>query len=219
MRTSVETRDYVEEEKHPKDEKERGVQENSEGYVTMTNRESKATIFREYETAEIDSFRTIDYVPNSKIDAGIINVIKTEGPVHREVIYRRFSEAKKRGQPYSNVRLSVTDKRVIDIAISRLKSQLVRTGDIFTIPGQELLGPRNAGDRSINEISPKELGLALITTLKNCCGVSREDLIRTTAQLLGYERFGANIRETLNWVYDGLKSNGQLKEVDGVVLL
>jgi hypothetical protein len=78
--------------------------------------------------------------------------------------------------------------------------------------------PRVSGDRAISEIAPVELELAVMTVLKNSVGVSREDLIRTTAQIFGYERFGANIREVLERVYNRLKASGRLKEVDGVVL-
>ena len=60
--------------------------------------------------------------------------------------------------------------------------------------------------------------LGIMTVLKKCCGVSREDLIRTTATVFGWDRFGANIREVLDNTFSQLLARGKLKEVDGVVL-
>ncbi|MBQ3830042.1 MAG: DUF4011 domain-containing protein [Spirochaetales bacterium] len=192
---------------------------NQEKYISMSNRESTADLFREYEKGVIDAFSDITFVPPGKKEMGIINVIRKEGPVHREVIYRRFSEAKKRGQPDRLVRLSPVDKRDINNVLYRLRSQYVQSGEFFSFPDQQVMShPRVAGDRAISEIAPMELELAIITVLKSSCGVSREDLIRTTAQVFGYERFGTNIREIFEKTYDDLKASGKLREVDGVVL-
>ena len=141
----------------------------------MTNRESGWDVFSKYEKGEVAPFKDINYLASGRIELGVLEVIKKEGPVHHDVIYRRFSEAKRKGQPDRSVRLSTTDKRVVDAAIYRLRAQFIRTGEFFSFPNQIVTTPRNAGDRSVNEISPEELELGIITVLKKCCGVSRED--------------------------------------------
>ena len=199
-------------------EKKSPVQSDS-SYISMSNREPAADLFQEYEKGEVEAFRDITFVTQGKMEMGIINVIRKEGPVHREVIYRRFSEAKKKGQPEKLVRLSTTDKATINNALYRLRFEYIQSGEFFSFPDQQVMShPRVAGDRAISEIAPMELELAIITVLKSSCGVSREDLIRTTAQVFGYERFGTNIREIFEKTYDDLKANGKLREVDGVVL-
>lgn len=210
--------EYVEDAKPSMNKPEKKNPEKPDNYISMSNRESSAGLFREYEKGEVDAFRYITYVSDSVIEFGIIKVVRKEGPVHREVIFRRFSEAKRRGQPDRLVRLSTTDKKEINYAINRISYKFVKSGDFFSFPEQQMTLPRVAGDRAISEIAPKELELAVKTVLKSSCGVSPEDLIRTTAQLLGFERFGANIREVLERIYKGMKANGKLREVDGVVL-
>lgn len=209
---------YVEDEKPAPKTEERKNLSNGDDYISMSKREATADLFCEYEKGEVEAFRDIEFLSYGRIENGIINVVRKEGPVHREVIFRRFSEAKRRGQPDRLVRLSTTDKRVINSAIYRLRSQFVQSEDFFSYPEQKMSRPRVSGDRAISEIAPVELELAVMTVLKNSVGVSREDLIRTTAQIFGYERFGANIREVLERVYNRLKASGRLKEVDGVVL-
>ena len=209
---------YVEDTKHSatKAEKERKTPD-ADSYVTMTNRESGWDIFSEYKKGEIAPFKDINYLSSGRIEEGVFEVVKKEGPVHHDVIYRRFSEAKRKGQPDKSVRLSTTDKRVVDRAIFRLGAQFIRKGEFFSFPNQIITTPRNAGDRSVNEIAPEELELGIMTVMNKCCGVSREDLIRTTASVFGWDRFGANIREILETTYSMLKEDGKLKEVNGVV--
>lgn len=210
---------YVENEKPVSKQAQDNKPTNPGNYISISNRDSISDLFQLYEKCELEPFRDMEFVPRERKEMEIMNIIRKEGPVHREVIFRRFSEAKKHGQPSKLVRLSTTDKNKINIGLSRLKSQYIQFGEFFYLPEQQsMLHPRVAGDRKINEIAPSELEIAIKTVLKSSCGVSREDLIRTTAQVLGYERFGVNIRDVLEGLYYRLKENGQLKEVDGVVL-
>ena len=209
---------YVEDAKLSPKTEEKKESTNSDDYISMSKREPSADLFCEYEEGEVEAFRDIAFVSDAVIEFGIIKVVRKEGPVHREVIFRRFSDAKRRGNPSKSVRLSTTDKKEINYAINRIRYKFEQSGDFFSFPEQQMTRPRVAGDRAINEIAPSELELAVMTVLKNSCGVSREDLVRATAQLLGYERFGTNIREVLEGAFDGLRTSGRLKEADGVVL-
>ena len=210
---------YVEDAKSSKKPEEKKKTTDSDDYISMSKRESSADLFREYEKGEVEAFRDIAYLSSARMEAGILNVIRKEGPVHREVIFRRFSEAKRRGHPEKSVRLSTTDKKTINSALYMHRFQFVQSGEFFFYHEQQsMLRPRVAGDRAIDEIPTPELELAILAVLKSSCGVSREDLIRATAQMLGYERFGANIREVLENAFYGLKTSGRVKEIDGVVL-
>ncbi len=185
----------------------------AEDYMTVTKKESVWQSFDEYQITKLWTEARFSYHKN------VYDILKNEGPVHHDVIIKRFSEWYK-VRHYNVSRLKQSERQEIERTLSYYNhsGEFRKKGDFYSLKESgELKIPRTAGDRKINEICPEELELGMMLALKNSCGVSEDELIKNTAYLFGYEHIGANIKDILGTTFNGMKRKGKLKIVDGIV--
>lgn len=128
----------------------------------------------------------------------VIKLAEMEAPVHVEYAIERLAQAwgiKRRGH-----RVSAAGQQAIKMAVRRGMIEL--RGNFIWLPGQELEFVRAPGDgrhatyREIHEIAPEEIDLAISKLIEMRGGVD-ENLLSDVARVLGFERLGALIRDTL----------------------
>ncbi len=148
-------------------------------------------------------------------------VVKEEGPLHRERLVRRVREAFGVGRTGAKVRA------VIDEAVDRCvreRSVEVRS-EFLGAPGGwhsavRVPDPADEGSRrKVEEVPPDELRLALQLYVGDAHAIDREALLVAVARLFGWGRLGPDIRYALEDALEDAVSAGQLVEQGGQVQL
>jgi len=127
----------------------------------------------------------------------VVEVATIEGPVHRNIIFKRIREA------YGLGKLIGSTREHVDAVISRgvRDRNIVRIDDFLCIePSQFSNAPRIAGDRSINEISPRELTKAIDVARTVNPSLQPDELVKEVATQLGYSKVGSTIKRVLDGI-------------------
>ncbi len=148
---------------------------------------------------------------------GILDIVKAEGPVVCERVYRLYCEAAGLGRMGSEIR-NALDKAVIS---GMNKGVLVSTNEyrtknrlrnILRAAGKEDLLHRECGDRSFEEIPPSELAAAMRSVHAATPALSVEELYRRTLKLFGLSRVSEGYRSVLSLAYRDYFSKSQQPE-------
>ncbi len=134
----------------------------------------------------------------------IRQVVKTEGPVHLEVLYGRLRDAWDIGRVTKNIRYN------IDSAIAQ--ADVIRDGEFLLLPGNGAVvrGPAAACRRTIGQVHDSELDLALVRLVKEAAGIGAEELTALVARIFGWERRGPDITARLRQRIAALVDGGTL---------
>ncbi len=141
----------------------------------------------------------------------IVEVVKTEYPVHYEILCQRLACI------FGNEKATVMVRREVDYALDKLKGKVIRKGDFFYPHGYTEIPIRTPNIRKINHISNDELEQAMLTIVRKCIGTTADGLIAETTRVYGFNRAGTNITEAMNLALKNLLTSGQLKTVDGKI--
>jgi very-short-patch-repair endonuclease len=141
------------------------------------------------------------------ISRQIQEIIDSDGPIHSEVVLRAIRRAWNVGR--------VGDRiwRAFNQALHFLvrRGEIEESGGFLSLPGQivEVRGALGAGvePRTVDEVSPQELQLAIHRLLEDVAGqVERIELLTKWRSLFGWRRAGTNIeiafQEALNALVD-----------------
>ena len=96
-------------------------------------------------------------------------------------------------------------ERVIAVLVSR--GRVEKSGDYLRRPGATPRTFRVPGDgmrRSLEQIAPEEIALAVLHKLEDQFGYQRDALPRAVADLFGFDRLPAGGSEIVGTVVDGL---------------
>ncbi|HVR73149.1 MAG TPA: DUF3320 domain-containing protein [Planctomycetota bacterium] len=150
----------------------------------------------------------------------VARIVEEEGPLHRDLLCRRAASSFDIGRVGKNV----------EARLQRHMENLVRSGrarscgfflwpvgedpDSFTL----VRGPDPAGEvRDADLVPPEELGAAVLRVLHSSVALSRADLARGAAALMGYRRLTVRLRAVFDAAIDGLMERGlALLEGDSV---
>ena len=137
-------------------------------------------------------------------------VVQQEGPIHRVEAARRVAA----NWQIARVGYRV-QARIESIAQSSCPSVVVR-GDFFwpknmKEPPVRVPAPGDEA-RSIETIALEEIQQAALIVVKRNFGMTKEDLIRETARLLGHARTGDNVRSRIESGIDRLIRRGILHQ-------
>lgn len=136
--------------------------------------------------------------------------VRSEGPVTIQVVRQRVAGA------WGIERVGTTVARRLDGAISLAvkRARVTRKGDFLWPVEMTAVPVRASGDgpnyRGIAEVCPEEVEAAILLVLGNDFACAREDLIVSTARLLGYDRAKRQVSERIGDRIDSLQKIGRL---------
>jgi hypothetical protein len=145
----------------------------------------------------VEDYRVVHLGAGHATPAGIremlIKVVDTEGPVARELAFRRIAEA-------CGTRLGGRFEAEADDQLRALvrSRQVRRNHEFLSSPSRTLRSPRRPSgadphtQRPIEHIPPQEIDLAL-SQLATRAGLTGDALVTATARLFGFRRTGATI--------------------------
>jgi len=140
-------------------------------------------------------------------------IIDVEGPVHKDVAATRLARAWD---------LDRVGERMMNAVKSAWRSlsreKLLRIQGEFLWPPAEsfqiVVRQPNSEDvqsrRSIEEIPPEEIALAMRNLVRDSLSIERDKLLLLIARLFGFERAGNHIQKILANTFDDLVETGQL---------
>ena len=135
-------------------------------------------------------------------------IVAAESPMHTDLLNERIREAWNIGRVGHRIR------EAIDTAIKRAKTP-ERGGFLYNADTEtQVRYPANNVNRTIHQIAPEELQLAILLYVTDSKGIGREHLITNLARLYGWSRNGANITTRIQDEIDALVRQGSLREQD-----
>ena len=152
-----------------------------------------------------------------RISEAIKNLVDKEGPIHKDI-------AKKRIADLFQVRIGSRISQQLDSAIfnARNKNYVKMEGNFLWPPNMKYATLRvykgGKGKRSIEEISPQEIALAVIECVQNSISISENDLIKEAARLFGL-RATEKVSIDIKRVIQSLLSTGNLIPKNNKIML
>ena len=149
-----------------------------------------------------------------------VRVAEEEAPVHREVAIRRV------GDSLGVARLTQALEARLEAALAQAveSGRLQRIGDFLwskrTDPAtwDAARGPGPGGElREPEHLAPEETGAAALLVIESAVALSREDLVRSAALLMGYRRLTSKVRLAFEKGIDLLASRGRCR-IEGDVV-
>lgn len=172
---------------------------------------------KSYGTAENFNERNI-----SEISACIMNILRTEAPISRNVLVKKLASC------YDITRVTPNIRNVAQKAAEECSAVITRAGENeFVWLSEQDHAVYNkcravypdGFKRSLDEISPEEISAAIKLIITSQGSMEREDLIRETARLFGFSRVSSamesavslGIREARIRGYIEFTENGRIK--------
>ena len=157
-----------------------------------------------------DFYRTSDH----RIIKAIALLVEKEGPIHKNVVKRRLANVFK-------VRLGRQIDNRLGVLILRASGSgyVKMIGDFLWPPRKQNIEIRiqqGSNKRSIGEIPPQEIDLALIKSVRNSISVTEEDLIKEVARLFGF-RATKNVQYTISLRINSLLNKEKLSRIRGKI--
>ncbi len=179
------------------------------------------SLFASYEIACIDDVDcTVDWDshPRLALKELILPIVKTEGPVHRDVVVERIRVREGMGRVRGSRRdliYDVMNELVTNDGLLWLSEQSDEGIPYFltTAERRESIYPRAPHDelrRDIEHISLDELEMGAFACAQTLFGSSFDDLIKYTARCFGFGRSGSNVKSRISRAISGLIEGGRL---------
>jgi hypothetical protein len=142
----------------------------------------------------------------------IAELIRTEGPIHRERLIERLKDLHNIARVGPNVQAN----------IDRALRSAERSGSIahdpgspfYSSPSQQVDSFRLPGDsmrRAIEHIAPAEISMAVLYLVEDQFGVIEDALPQAVARLFGIERLRGESADIIRGVVEDLLSRGMLR--------
>ena len=164
-----------------------------------------------FEKSEVSSFSDLPRDKDGYLELTdcIMEVIKTEYPIHYELICQRLAPL------YGNEKATVKIRRELDIGLSQLGEKVLRKGDFLFPSGYNTVPVRIPNNRKIQHISIEELSEAMIRILKTGIGTTKRALCSETTRVYGFNRAGQNISSAMYKALNDLIATGRVEEIEG----
>lgn len=144
-------------------------------------------------------------------------MVDKEGPIHINVVKRRIVES-------FDLRMGDRISKKLDsaILIARMKNYVNIDGDFLEPQNTNGVTLRiykgGASKRSIEEISSKELMLAVHECVQNAISISEDDLVKETSRLFGL-RATKNVSAKIEAVIKSMLLKKCLKQKSGKIII
>ncbi len=156
-------------------------------------------------------FHDPDALPSLK--RTLSQVIDVEGPVHKDVAATRLARAwelDRVGERMMNAVKSAW-RSLSREKLLRIQGEFLwPTAESFQIVVRQPNPKDDQSRRSIEEIPPEEVALAMRNLVRDSLSIERDKLLLLIARLFGFERAGNHIQKTLANTFDELVETGQL---------
>lgn len=145
----------------------------------------------------------------------ILHIVKIEQPISMTLLYQRLAAVMGAGKAATRM------KTIVDDQIRLMADKLQIDHGFVSLTGFTDVKVRihedKGSQRTIQQIAPAELRLAMYTVASNCYGLTEDALIGETSRALGYARKSANIHAVLANVLRELKTKKWITFTDGKV--
>ena len=172
-------------------------------------------------TVQLRPGMDLHQVPARTMASWVERVVNDEGPVHTELVTRRILEAAGLSRAGNRIKGAVRN----GVRAAR-EQKLVQVRDsVFLWPTHAVrVRPRDRSElppqlRRIDYIAPEEIDAALTSALERSLGMPRDEAVTAAAQLLGFGRMSAAIREALETRVERLETLGEVVERAGSLVL
>lgn len=148
----------------------------------------------------------------SRIRDGVILVVDTEGPVHKDIVVVRV--ARLFGLSRTGSTIDDETRRQIKGAVN-LK-RIAERGSFLWPLGLAEIAPRQPAPgfkpRNAEYIPPEEIGAAILAIVKIARAIKEEELVPEAARLLGIMKAGKNVKAAFKETVEGLLASEKLAE-------
>ena len=146
----------------------------------------------------------------SSLAEAILEIIREEGPIHRELLDDRVRDSFKIGRIGSSIRKN------IERSLRKLsKDEKIKIKDDFIYNKAARVDkfrlPANGTKRTIRFIAPEELGMAILYIVEDQFGIDRDQIPRSIAKLFGIERMAPEEADAIREEIDYLIEKGLLR--------
>ncbi len=162
-----------------------------------------------YQSADIRLSSTLHEpheLPVSQAAEVVCAVVQVEGPVHADVVTRRYAAAHGKSRAGSRIRRRVDE----GLARAKKRGRLLNRGDFWGTAEQFANIPVRDRDEALAPadearcIPPDEIIACARLIEKECGNVGNEELIRVIARTLGFGRVGADLESIVRKALDRL---------------
>ena len=154
-----------------------------------------------------------------EINKLMFDVVAVEGPIHIEMVVARLRKHARQYRVSRPARRAIV--RQVDLAVAAGK---VKKRDDFLWVDEKQLNsapriPKTAESRrDVEYISTVELQIAVLLTVKQMFGGSKDEVILQTARNMGYQRTGSRINRRLEAVVDTMLRDKKLEwSLDSII--
>lgn len=154
----------------------------------------------------------LDASHSGSLSRTIAEVVKTEGPIHREMLFERLKQIHGVARVRSNVQANI-ERALRAGEASRTIARDPRSS-FYDEPGHRLESfrlPMDSLRRPIEHIAPSEIELAILYLVEDQFGVIEESLPQAVARLFGIERLRAEGADQIRAVIEDLVDKGTLR--------
>lgn len=142
----------------------------------------------------------------------IVRIATAEQPIHADLILARLKQLHQVARAGSNVQANFNDALASTVRTKKLE---VDAKSFVWLPGGTISTfrtPTSAADiRGIQHIALDELRLVLLHLVESQFGMPRDALVRSTRELFGFQRAGADISDTIQDAIDTLVEAGEMR--------
>lgn len=171
-----------------------------------------------YVSAELPRRRrvaNVSEIPISEIADLVRRCVEVEGPVHIDRVLQTVSRCWGIARVKSRVRAMMED----GVREARRRGWVRRQGDFLWPTGMAVARPRGRGRsgevRPVHMIAPEEIAEAALLVLRHTISLEPDELIRSTARLLGFGRTGHEVESRVQAAIQRLEAQGRVRLVDG----
>ncbi|WP_181663259.1 DUF3320 domain-containing protein [Actinomadura madurae] len=147
-----------------------------------------------------------------------LEVLKTEAPIQREVLFRRVATVWAVGRIGPRIRANL-DRALSDLL--RADPSVEQDGDTLTLRGRTVV-PRQPGDgvsRKVTEIPPAERRLALLGLVGESPGMDEPELTTHASRFFGWNRRGSDIARAFAQDLLVLQEEGRIEGLPDRIVL
>lgn len=188
---------------------------NSASYVKVVEKPVEQKLENQfYRYMAVDACQ-IYYDCDHDIEKTFVQIIKLESPIHIEEFCRRVMPL------YGQGRLTAKFRGQVENVLHRIKADKIikRDQEFILFSDMQKFPARipQEGDapRGIDYVHPKEISRIMLQVIESTVGLSVNECIQDTAQLMGYSHCGVNIKSALQKSLEALIDHDFVEEMDG----
>jgi len=161
-----------------------------------------------------DRRRLMEPEHHSGLQQDILEIVEVEGPTYETLLRERLKEIHDVGRAGGNIQGNVS--RAVDALRRARKLTVIERGDgrVLSLPGAILTSfrvPADGVERSIEEIPPEEVILAIRHLVGSQFGMQRDRIPSEVAGLFGFARARAPSADYIREIVDGMVESNSLR--------